>query len=91
MNKTQVDQYLSLVSTQITDITSKIRGAIPHNNYGLTLIILSYLALFSLPKVYEMNKTQVDQYLSLVSTQITDITSKIRGAIPFPAKKDKDN
>ncbi|CAG2166803.1 unnamed protein product [Oppiella nova] len=42
---------------------------------GLTLIILSYLALFSLPKVYEMNKTQVDQYLSLVSTQITDITS----------------
>jgi len=58
---------------------------------GLTLIILSYLALFSLPKVYEMNKTQVDQYLSLVSTQINDITSKIRGAIPFPAKKDKDN
>jgi len=58
---------------------------------GLTLIILAYLALFSLPKVYEMNKSQIDQYLCLACTQINDITSKIRAKIPFPAKKDKEN
>jgi hypothetical protein len=58
---------------------------------GLTLIILAYLGLFSVPKVYEMNKTQIDHYLSLAYTQINDITSKIRAKLPFPAKKDKDN
>ncbi|XP_054153054.1 reticulon-3-like isoform X2 [Oppia nitens] len=58
---------------------------------GLTLIILAYLALFSLPKVYELNKTQIDQYISLATTQINDITEKIRSKIPFPAKKDKEN
>jgi hypothetical protein len=52
---------------------------------------LAYLAVFSLPKVYEMNKTQIDHYLNLASTQINEITSKVRAKIPFPAKKDKEN
>ena len=40
---------------------------------GLTLIILSYLVLFSAPKVYEMHKTQIDQTLELVCKQVHDV------------------
>jgi len=57
---------------------------------GLTLVILGYLAFFSLPKVYEMHKAQIDQYLNLVFGQISEIVNKVKAKIPFPSKKDKD-
>ncbi|KAI2805145.1 hypothetical protein RDWZM_008518 [Blomia tropicalis] len=44
---------------------------------GLTLVILAYIAAFSLPKVYEQNKTQIDQYLDLINSKITELTDKV--------------
>ncbi|RWS13440.1 uncharacterized protein B4U79_05343 [Dinothrombium tinctorium] len=42
---------------------------------GITLLILAHIAIFSLPKLYEMNKTQVDQYLHLACSQINELIS----------------
>nr|CAH7723829.1 unnamed protein product [Callosobruchus chinensis] len=43
---------------------------------GMSLIIIAWVALFSLPKVYETNKTQIDANLDLVRTKLAEITSK---------------
>lgn len=43
---------------------------------GLTLVILAVVALFTLPKVYEQNQAQIDQYVGLVRTQVNDVMSK---------------
>ena len=42
---------------------------------GLTLVILAYLAAFSLPVVYEMHKTQVDQAIAVGVKQVHDLIS----------------
>ncbi|VVC28659.1 Hypothetical protein CINCED_3A006717 [Cinara cedri] len=43
---------------------------------GLTLIIIGFVALFTLPKVYENNKTQIDQNIELVRSKIAELTNK---------------
>jgi hypothetical protein len=55
---------------------------------GLTLLILSFVALFALPKVYETNKTVIDQYIDLVWGKIAEINAKVTAAVPF-LKKEK--
>jgi len=55
---------------------------------GLTLVILAFIALFALPKVYETNKTIIDQYIDLVMGKVTEITAKVQAIIPF-GKKEK--
>jgi len=55
---------------------------------GLTLIILGAIALFSLPKVYETNKTVIDQYIDLVWGKVSEINEKVTAAVPF-LKKEK--
>jgi len=55
---------------------------------GLTLIILALIAMFATPKVYEMNKTVIDQYLELIQAKYAEISTKVCAAIPF-GKKDK--
>lgn len=55
---------------------------------GLTLIILGTIALFALPKVYETNKTVIDQYLDLIWGKVSEINAKITAAVPF-LKKEK--
>jgi len=55
---------------------------------GLTLVILAFIALFALPKVYESNKNVIDQYLDLAWAKISEINSKISAALPF-GKKEK--
>ncbi|XP_069356180.1 reticulon-3 isoform X2 [Maniola hyperantus] len=58
---------------------------------GITLIILAWIALFSLPKAYEMNKTQVDANLELARSKINEISAKVRAAVPLGRKaEDKD-
>lgn len=37
---------------------------------------LAYVALFTLPKVYENNKQSIDAYLELVQAKISEITDK---------------
>ncbi|XP_074600074.1 uncharacterized protein LOC141854329 isoform X2 [Brevipalpus obovatus] len=60
---------------------------------GITLITLSFIALFSVPKFYEMNKAQIDGYLTLACNQMQGICSTIRSKLPIPAssssKKEK--
>ncbi|KAJ8975718.1 hypothetical protein NQ317_009257 [Molorchus minor] len=41
----------------------------------MTLIIIAWVALFTLPKVYEMNKTQIDANLEIVRTKLAEISS----------------
>jgi hypothetical protein len=55
---------------------------------GLTLIILGFVALFALPKVYESNKTVIDMYVDLASAKYQEISTKVTDALPF-GKKEK--
>ncbi|CAK1601440.1 unnamed protein product [Parnassius mnemosyne] len=57
---------------------------------GITLIILGWVALFTLPKAYEMNKTQVDANLELARAKITEITAKVRAAFPLGRKTETE-
>ncbi|KPU73839.1 uncharacterized protein Dana_GF14162, isoform C [Drosophila ananassae] len=63
---------------------------------GMTLVLLAFVSLFTLPKVYENNKQSIDTYLDLVRSKLTEITDKIRVAIPIgknkpvAAESDKD-
>ncbi|XP_054745085.1 reticulon-1 isoform X2 [Anastrepha obliqua] len=62
---------------------------------GMTLVILAFVSLFTLPKVYENNKQSIDTYLDLVRSKLTEITEKIKAAIPIgkkpiAAESDKD-
>ncbi|KOX80376.1 Reticulon-4 [Melipona quadrifasciata] len=50
---------------------------------GMTLIIIGVIALFTLPKVYETNKAQIDQNLAQVESKINELTAKVKAAIPF--------
>ncbi|CAG9822640.1 unnamed protein product [Phaedon cochleariae] len=56
---------------------------------GMTLIIIAWVALFTLPKVYETNKTQIDANLDIVRTKLAEITSKIKAAIPMGKKPEE--
>ncbi|XP_072391451.1 uncharacterized protein Rtnl1 isoform X2 [Diabrotica undecimpunctata] len=56
---------------------------------GMTLIILAWVALFTLPKVYEINKTQIDANLEIVRTKLAEITSKIKAQIPMGKKAEE--
>lgn len=56
---------------------------------GMTLIIIAWVALFTLPKVYEMNKTQIDKNLEVVRAKLAEITSKVKAAIPIGKKPEE--
>ena len=43
---------------------------------GLSLLIIAFVGLFTLPKVYENNKTQIDSNLNLVKGKINEFTEK---------------
>lgn len=55
---------------------------------GLTLIILALIAMFATPKVYEANKTVIDQYLELLQAKYAEVATKVTALLPF-GKKDK--
>lgn len=57
---------------------------------GITLIILGWIALFTLPKAYEMNKAQVDANLELARAKINEISAKIRAAVPLGRKAESE-
>jgi hypothetical protein len=58
---------------------------------GMTVVILSYIAMFTLPKVYETNKQNIDQYLDLVRSKIMEITDKVKAAIPIGGAKKEES
>ncbi|XP_039284320.1 reticulon-1-A isoform X4 [Nilaparvata lugens] len=60
---------------------------------GMTLIIIAFIALFSVPKIYENNKAQVDANLAIVQSKLQEITTKVKAALPIgkkEAEKDKE-
>ncbi|KAM3959557.1 reticulon [Aphomia sociella] len=57
---------------------------------GITLIILGWIALFTLPKAYEMNKAQVDANLELARGKINEISAKVRAAVPLGRKSESE-
>lgn len=54
---------------------------------GMTLIILAVVGVFTLPKVYETYKVQIDQYLDIVRTQVSTIVKQVQEKLPLPGKK----
>ncbi|XP_075556274.1 reticulon isoform X1 [Dermacentor variabilis] len=60
---------------------------------GMTLIILAYVSAFTLPKVYETYKTEIDQYLGLARTHVGNVIGAIKSKIPMggqPAQRPKE-
>lgn len=55
---------------------------------GMTLITLTYLAMFTLPISYEKNKTQVDQYYNLMQGHVCATTNKVTSMIYGSSKAD---
>ncbi|XP_069918187.1 reticulon-2 isoform X1 [Oryctolagus cuniculus] len=49
---------------------------------GLTLLILGVIALFTVPLLYRQHQAQIDQYVGLVTNQLSTIKAKIRAKIP---------
>lgn len=45
-------------------------------SYDALLFYLGFVALFTLPKVYENNKTQIDQNIEVVRSKIAELTNK---------------
>ncbi|XP_058815398.1 reticulon-1-A-like [Topomyia yanbarensis] len=44
---------------------------------GMTCVIIVFVALFTLPKIYENNKQSIDAYLELVRSKILEIIEKL--------------
>ncbi|CAG0879384.1 unnamed protein product [Darwinula stevensoni] len=57
---------------------------------GLTLIILGYAGIFTIPKVYEVYQVQIDQYLNLVRDHVSAAYSKVKGMLPGGAGKEAE-
>lgn len=56
---------------------------------GMTLVIIAWVALFTLPKVYEANQAQIDANLDIVRSKLTEITAKVKAAIPIGKKSEE--
>ena len=52
----------------------------------MTLIILSWVCLFTLPLLYKNNQASVDEVVTQVNTQINDIKEKVMSIIPIKNK-----
>lgn len=57
---------------------------------GMTCVIIAFIALFTLPKVYENNKQLIDSYLDLVRSRVLEITEKVKAAVPLGKKTESD-
>jgi len=49
---------------------------------AMTLIIMSWVGLFTIPKVYINNKTQIDPVLDKIKAQLNEISGKVTAMIP---------
>lgn len=56
---------------------------------GMTLIILLVVSIFSLPKVYETYKVQIDNYMNMARTQVNNVMTQVQSKLPFLKKKAK--
>jgi Reticulon len=42
----------------------------------ITVLIIGFIGAFTLPKVYENNQAQIDQYLDIVRSKMADVSNK---------------
>ncbi|KAK7493492.1 hypothetical protein BaRGS_00015203 [Batillaria attramentaria] len=56
---------------------------------GMTLIILLVIDLFTLPKIYETYKVQIDNYVNMARTQVNNVMTQVQNKLPFLKKKAK--
>jgi len=56
----------------------------------LTLLILAWVAFFSLPKLYANNQAQVDEVLGQVMTQVEELKGKVLALIPNKSVKKEE-
>merc|ERR1711950_37000 len=56
---------------------------------AMTLVLMSWVGLFTIPKVYINNKTQIDPVLDKIKAQLNEISGKVTAMIPQakPAEK----
>jgi len=52
----------------------------------MTLIILSWVGVFTLPLLYKNNQASVDEVVTQVNTQVNDIKEKVMAIIPIKNK-----
>jgi len=57
---------------------------------AITLVIVSWIALFTLPKVYIQNQEQVDEVLGKVMSQVTEVKDKVVALIPVKGGEKKE-
>jgi len=57
---------------------------------GLSLIILSWITIFSVPKVYKDNQKQIDEALLPLQTKLADLQAKIKAVIPSAIAKKEE-
>ena len=56
----------------------------------MTLIILSWVGLFTLPLLYKNNQASVDEIVGSVNTQMTEIKDKVMAVIPIKDSSKKE-
>ncbi|XP_017575441.1 reticulon-3 isoform X3 [Pygocentrus nattereri] len=56
---------------------------------GITLLILADILLFSVPPLYEKNKTQIDHYIEIARTQFNTTIAKLQEKLPGAVKRSK--
>lgn len=52
---------------------------------AMTLVILAWIAAFSLPKAYKMNQDKVDEVIGKLKVQFDEIKDKVMAMIPVKA------
>merc|ERR1711962_995007 len=57
---------------------------------AITLVIVSWISLFTLPKVYIQNQEQVDEVLGKVMSQVTEVKDKVVALIPVKGGEKKE-
>merc|ERR1712055_31034 len=57
---------------------------------GLTLVILVWVSLFSIPRVYRDNQKQIDEAILPLKTKLSDLQSKVKSALPAAISKKEE-
>lgn len=57
---------------------------------AMTLIILAWVGLFTIPKVYLNNKAAIDPILEKIKVQLDEVQSKVGGIMPKKAEAKKE-
>jgi len=57
---------------------------------AITLVILAWIAAFTIPKAYIMNQDKADEVIGKVKAQLDEIKSKVMAMIPVKASPAED-